>query len=350
MTTAPAPEVAALERRLRRERAARREAEAIAERVTSELYESVQLLACSHAVLDETADFVAITDAGGQIAYGNRSFGELVGVGPDELVGTSVLALLDLASQQRFEDEAAPALAGKGLWRGELVIERPDRIAVPVSQVVVAHKRSDGQVERLSFVARDITEQRALQDQLSRDATHDMLTGLANRRLFHLTLDQAVQTARDNRSPLAALFIDLDGFKQVNDTFGHDAGDQVLTVVAQRLQQHLRHNDVLARMGGDEFALLCPDVSSEAAALEVAARLTAAVNEPMNLPGVPRPLTVGMSTGIAYTDGDDFDADVLLRSADEAMYQAKWANKGGYQLLNLTIPAPRPSSDQAALG
>ena len=347
--TTPAPELAALERRLRRERAARLEAEAIAERVTRELYESVQLLACSHAVLDETADFVAITDAAGRISYGNRAFGELVGVGHDELVGTSVLALLDPSSQQRFEDEAVPALDGKGLWRGELVIERPDRIAVPVSQVVVAHKRSDGQVERLSFVARDITEQRALHDQLSRDANHDALTGLANRRLFHATLDRAVQNARETRSPLAALFIDLDGFKQVNDTFGHDAGDQVLAVVAQRLQQHLRHNDVLARMGGDEFALLCPDVSSEMAALEVAARLTAAVREPMNLRGVPQPLTIGMSTGIAYTDGDALDADVLLRAADEAMYQAKKANKGGYQLLNLAIPAPRQPSGQAVL-
>jgi diguanylate cyclase (GGDEF)-like protein/PAS domain S-box-containing protein len=333
-------DVAALERRLKRERAARLEAEAIAERVTRELYESVQLLEASHAVLDETADFVAITDARGVISYANRAFGALVGASPLELVDTNVLRLLDAASRERFRCEARPALEGCGLWRGELVLSPPDGLAMPVSQVVVAHTRSDGQVERLSFVARDITEQRALHDRLARDAHHDPLTGLANRRLFHSALAEAVASG----DPVVALFIDLDGFKQINDGFGHDVGDAVLVTVAQRLQQHLRPQDLLARMGGDEFALLCRDVRSAAAATDLAVRLTAAVSEPIQLAEVASMLRVGMSTGIAYATGDHDDPDLLIRTADAAMYEAKRAGKGAHRLVEL-LPRQRPASD-----
>jgi diguanylate cyclase (GGDEF)-like protein len=242
-----------------------------------------------------------------------------------------------------------PALTSKGLWRGELVIDRRQGVPVPVSLVVVAHTRSDGQLERMSFVARDITEQRALHDQLSRDAHSDPLTGLANRRVFYAELARTLEAARGSGAPVVALYIDLDGFKLVNDRFGHEAGDQVLVIVAQRLQQHLRNRDVLARMGGDEFALICPELSSERAALDVAERLTTAVSEPLWLQGVSEPVRIGMSTGIAFAPHAELDAETIVRRADRAMYDAKHNHNGGFQLVTLGIPGPRSESSSAVL-
>jgi diguanylate cyclase (GGDEF)-like protein len=337
VTTEPT-DVASLTRRLRRERAARFEAEAIAERVTRQMYEAAQQLVASQAVLDETADFVAITDASGVISYANRAFYELVAATPSDDETLNLLSYLDTASQARFQNDTLPTLEGKGLWRGELVLAGPDGVAVPVSQVVVAHTRSDGVIERLSFVARDITEQRALHDQLTRDAQHDALTGLANRRLFYNELERAL--SREEAHPVV-LFVDLDGFKQVNDTFGHEAGDAILTAVANRLRSHVREHEVVARMGGDEFAILCPDLADGQAGLELAERLTAAVGEPIRVRGLTEPLFIGMSTGVAVAPGRDVSVEDIIRHADVAMYTAKRTNRGSAQLLPLAIPAPR---------
>lgn len=325
------PDPAVLERRLRRERAARHEAEAVAEQTTRELYETIQQLTASKAVLDATTDFVAIADLDGRPTYVNRALGELYGAEPDAVGEINVVRLLTPQSRSRYFDEALPTLTSKGVWRGELAWERPDGTEMAVSQVLIAHRRPDGTVEQISSIARDVTEQRQLQEQLAHQALHDPLTGLANRRLFLDRLDIAQARASRGGGSLGVLYIDLDGFKHVNDTLGHEAGDHALLTVARRLQAHMRTSDTVARLGGDEFAILCEDLTGPDDAIHVAERLAAAVGEPLRVRDSE--VTIGASIGIAVAL-QPTDLDELLQQADAAMYRAKSAGKGGWYLFD----------------
>ncbi len=194
----------------------------------------------------------------------------------------------------------------------------------------VADLRHDRQLRGIVLNARDVTERMRLEEELIRQAFHDGLTSLANRALFRDRLDQAVARSERARSPLAVLLVDLDGFKQVNDSLGHDAGDQLLRAVAERFSAAVRPSDTLARLGGDEFAVLL-DSASEEEAIEVAHRLNEKLGEPVTISG--RELTVGASIGIVAHPGGPADSDDLIRHADIAMYAAKDAGRGHHQVF-----------------
>jgi diguanylate cyclase (GGDEF)-like protein len=164
--------------------------------------------------------------------------------------------------------------------------------------------------------------------ELLRLATHDTLTGLANRRLFRERLDEALRAAADNSSKTAVLYVDLDGFKQVNDRLGHAAGDQLLIGVAQRLTMSVRPGDTIARMGGDEFTVLATDLKSDDEAESLAKAIRASLTSPFVLER--NTATVGASIGIAIATGADRDAEALLRHSDGALYQAKADGKSRY--------------------
>lgn len=333
MTVGPesAPDVQRLTRRLAREQAKRAEAESIAERTLSELYDTVTELACSRALLDETTDFVSITDGDGHAIYVNRALCELIGIAPDPPYDVDLVSLLSPLSRERFESEALATLDAKGVWRGEFTLQRSGGLDLPVSQVLVAHRDAYGRLQRISAISRDVTEQRDLTDLLAHRALHDSLTGLPNRRLLYDRLDLALARSVRTGSSLAVLFMDLDGFKAVNDTHGHACGDTLLVAVADRLTARMRVVDTLARVGGDEFVLLCESVGSEDDAVDIADRLIAAVAQPIDLDGVT--VTVGMSAGIAVSHGIAVDPEVLVRHADAAMYEAKNAGKGCFRLV-----------------
>lgn len=160
-------------------------------------------------------------------------------------------------------------------------------------------------------------------------AQHDVLTGLPNRFLFKDRLQQAIAQARRRKAKLAVLFMDLDGFKQVNDTLGHQAGDALLVAVGQRLKSCLRESDTLARMGGDEFTALMVDLTEETGADRVAQSCLDALATPFTLSeGEAR---IGLSIGLAVYPYDGVDLDTLLSAADQAMYEVKRAGKCGYR-------------------
>jgi diguanylate cyclase (GGDEF)-like protein/PAS domain S-box-containing protein len=341
-------ELVTLRRRLRRERAARLEAESIAEQITRDLYEAVQQLAAAQAVLDETTDFVAITDVDGRATYLNRAYDQLLGRGSQLVDQPRSDELLAEGARERFRQDVLPVLESEGSWRGESFLSAGEGAELPVSQVLIAHRRSDGQIERISWVSRDISELRAVQERLTRQASHDPLTGLANRRHFSQQLMACLSAVRHSEPPLAVLFIDLDGFKAINDTLGHEAGDKVLTSVARRLAQQMRETDVLARFGGDEFAVLCPSVAGEDEVMRIAQRLTWAIEQPLDLDGTIA--EVGMSTGIALSRGHE-TPDALLARADAAMYQAKRAGKGSWYVGQAGgAPLPRIESGSEPAG
>jgi diguanylate cyclase (GGDEF)-like protein len=193
----------------------------------------------------------------------------------------------------------------------------------------VTDMRDDKQIRGVVLNARDVTERVQLEEELTRQAFHDGLTGLANRALFRDRLDQALARAQRSAAPIAVLLIDLDGFKQVNDTLGHDAGDQLLQQVADRFADASRPGDTLARLGGDEFAMLLED-ASESAAKTVATRLLQRLSDPVGVAG--RQLTLGASIGIVAHRGRGRSED-LIRHADVAMYAAKEAGRGRYELF-----------------
>jgi diguanylate cyclase (GGDEF)-like protein/PAS domain S-box-containing protein len=169
----------------------------------------------------------------------------------------------------------------------------------------------------------DITEQRRLQERLAREATRDPLTGVYNRGAFMTELELAL--SRRTSSPLALLFVDLDRFKEVNDSFGHEAGDAVLATIARRMQDCVRAGDVVARLGGDEFVVLCTEDIDVDEAQAVAERVRATTDEPVPVHGAP--LSIGASVGVVLGHSGD-DPTALLRAADAATYRAKQAGRG----------------------
>jgi diguanylate cyclase (GGDEF)-like protein/PAS domain S-box-containing protein len=310
---------------LARERRARKEAEAIAERTTTDLYQAVGELARAKAVLDETTDFVAITDPAGRPSYVNRMLTETFGLALGD--SRSLFDLLTPSSRGRLDNDLVGTLPAKGIVRDEFAFVRDGNGEIPVSAVLIAHRSPTGQIESLSFVGRDITEQRAMHDQLTHLALHDPLTSLPNRRLFFECLDLAIARASRTSSTCAVLVIDLDGFKTINDTLGHDAGDAVLVTVAGRLHSSLRTGDVLTRFGGDEFAAVCEEV--DPAAIErIAERLLGQAAAPIRIGTTETAVTA--SIGIALSSTGAPDPETLFRNADEAMYTAKRDGKNRY--------------------
>ncbi len=187
---------------------------------------------------------------------------------------------------------------------------------------------SAGQPRQTLVQVLDITARKEAQDHLEHAAHHDALTGLPNRRLFDARLDQAVERARGQAALLAVLFLDLDGFKGVNDTWGHAMGDRVLQAVAQRLRAQVRDTDTVARLGGDEFLILLPHLTAEREARGVAEALRGAVSEIVVIEG--QTMHLGASIGIGLYPTAASDPAALVRRADEALYHVKARGKNSY--------------------
>jgi diguanylate cyclase (GGDEF)-like protein len=172
-------------------------------------------------------------------------------------------------------------------------------------------------------MALDITEQKRAEERIQHAAYHDVLTGLPNRLLFNERLGQAISHAKRNRTQFALLYIDLDKFKPVNDTFGHAAGDWLLQAVARRIGEQVRESDTVARIGGDEFTVILREVAGREAVLAVARKIIAALCAPFLLGERAQSATLGASIGVALYPGDALDHETLIKLADASMYRAK---------------------------
>ena len=214
------------------------------------------------------------------------------------------------------------------LW--ELQIRRADGSTIWAEQRLTAVKGEDGRVVAVEGIVRDISERKKAQHDLEHLALHDSLTELPNRGWFMDQLNRSLARALRSDASLALLFIDLDGFKDVNDRYGHDVGDQVLFSVSGRLRTVVRPSDVLARLGGDEFVILCDDMAGTEVAGAIAGRVLEAFERPFRV--AAGDLAVTASIGVAVSHAGD-TASSLLQTADSAMYDAKAAGKARYHLL-----------------
>jgi diguanylate cyclase (GGDEF)-like protein/PAS domain S-box-containing protein len=288
---------------------------------------------------DTAADVVVLVDQTGVMTYVSPSSTALVGLTPDELVGRKFMSILhpdDRSNASMWMDE----LRASGSFSSELRIVRAD------GQPIWVVNSTSAVIDPLTGVAleyrtsiRDISDRKRLEAELERQALHDPLTGLGNRTLLQSRL-QVATSRRGLDNDVAVLLVDLDGFKQVNDTWGHAIGDQVLQIVASRLRSLARPSDTIARTGGDEFVLLCPETDRDEAGA-IGQRICAGIGAPVTA-GV-HTVVLGASVGVAHQRGGPADPDALLIAADHAMYAAKRAGRGGVQIAgDLTSPAASP--------
>ncbi|MEW6323911.1 MAG: EAL domain-containing protein [Nitrospirota bacterium] len=278
------------------------------------------------AVLEVTTDFVGTTDADGRFLFINKAGRAIVGI--DQKASVSSMQIVDCHppwASTLILNEAIPRAVQHGVWSGETALLTRDGREIPVSQVILAHKAADGTVEYISTIARDISERKAQTAALEYQATHDALTALPNRNLLHDRLRQAILSAQREHHALALLVLDLDRFKEINDTLGHHHGDLLLKEVGPRLRAALRESDTIARLGGDEFAVLLPSADQEGAVM-TAQKILQALERPFLFDELV--LDVEASIGIALFPEHGLDAETILRKADVAMYMAKQAGSG----------------------
>ena len=282
------------------------------------------------SVFANTQEGVLVMDGRGGVLDANPAFRDLFDLGGAPLTGRGLDELLPGASAGQALQTVRAGLREHGRFRGELDFTRPNGrrlvLLVTVNSVPGALL---GEVSRV-VVLSDITLLRERQEQLQHAAQHDPLTGLPNRALFYDRLAQAMGSARRRGAQMAVVYIDLDGFKQVNDTLGHAGGDVVLRQTGARLKAVLRETDTLARLGGDEFAAVLVDVGASADQQALLQRLLDAAASPSDVAGTRCLLSASVGAAV-YVDPAESSEQLLVR-ADRAMYRAKQAGKNRYVL------------------
>ena len=290
------------------------------------------------AIAFESQDGMIVTDAQRTMLRVNHAFTQISGYAADEVIGKTPRMLQSGRHDADFYAAMWATIQLEGVWHGEIWNRRKNGEIYPEQITITAVKGSTGPVTHYVAVLRDITERKQLEKEVAQLAFFDTLTQLPNRRLFNDRLNQSLARAQREQSSLALMFIDLDKFKPINDTYGHEAGDSVLQAVARRIESSLRASDTAARVGGDEFLVLLPDLQSKDDALAVAEKIRLALEQPfVTSNGVT--LLASASIGIAiYPDQARIQED-LLRLGDRAMYEAK--NAGG-NAVRLYIPQSEP--------
>jgi diguanylate cyclase (GGDEF)-like protein/PAS domain S-box-containing protein len=285
-------------------------------------------------ILDNVYEGILTIDEEGRIQSYNRAAEIIFGYTATEVMGRNVNMLMPApyAAEHdgylaRYQREGAPRVIGIGRKVRGL---RKDGEVFPMRLAVTEIKRGDG--KRFIGLVSDISTEEASRERIEFLALHDALTGLPNRAQFNARLEALCAKPCDGLH--AVLFLDLDGFKPINDTLGHEAGDEALRVAAHRLRHDLATNDFVARLGGDEFVAVCQGIASADAALAIGNRLLAAIAQPMTLLGTPS--RMGASIGIALLPQHGRTATDILTAADHAMYAAKRHGKGQVMLAEST--------------
>lgn len=284
-------------------------------------------------VFSHAREGVMITDPTGTIVEVNLAFTRITGYSRDEVIGANPRVLKSGRHSDEFYRALWRELIDKGHWYGEIWNRRKTGEVYAELLTISAVRDGRGRVRHLVGMFTDITQLKEHEQQLERIAHYDVLTGLPNRVLVSDRLHQAMARVRRHDQKLVLAYIDLDGFKAVNDENGHDVGDRLLMEIADRMRKCLREYDTVARLGGDEFVAVLADLRDHAASLPLIQRLLTAVAEPVSVDG--KMLRVSASIGLTYyPQADEVEADQLLRQADQAMYLAKLAGKNCFHVFD----------------
>lgn len=280
-------------------------------------------------ILNTVADGVITVDDNGGIQTFNPAAEKIFGFKKDEVIGRNIRVLLPHPLKEGFSREMGAEWA-KILSTGKEVFGmRKDGVTFPMEMAV----RELRQGENLSFtgIVRDITARKKAEEKVYNLAHFDHLTGLPNRYLLGDRLDEALKRAKRSKREISVMFMDLDGFKKINDTLGHAAGDEALKQVADRLKNSIRNTDTVARVGGDEFVVLLEELHALDETKAVAEKILQALADPLEIEG--EDFSVGASIGIGIYPEHADNATSLLICADKAMYQVKQERKGGYVIF-----------------
>ena len=296
------------------------------------LREADAAIRLSASVFDSTSEGIIVTDVNRQIVSANDAAARITGYTVAELLGQSPRMMDSDRDEDTFYEAMEREFIARGRWAGERWVRRKDGHVIRSWTSLSIIRNEAGKVVRYLDLFSDITERHSKDELLRHMALHDALTDLPNRVLLMDRLTQLMAAVQRSPHPIAVLFVDLDGFKQVNDILGHDAGDAVLKTVAQRLLGLLRTVDTVARLGGDEFVVVLNNperADHEAHTAIVAQRIIAAINVPIAVGS--EHARVGCSIGIAMHPQHGTSADALLKGGDEAMYAAKAAGKNTFR-------------------
>ncbi len=284
------------------------------------------------SVFANSYDGVMITDAENLIVDVNPAFTRITGYTREEVVGTRPDSLASGRQSPAFYAKMRATLQKDDYWHGEIWNRRKDGEAYATMLSISAVRDDTGQLQHYISVYSDISPLKEHEKELDRIAHYDPLTGIPNRRLLNDRLAVAIARTHRYELQLAVCYLDLDGFKLINDRYGHEAGDQLLIEITRRMQGVLRPDDTIARMGGDEFVLLLLQLSSEEECRMILDRILATVGEPVLIDKLA--VRVSASIGVSMQPPDDPDADVLLRHADQALYRAKRAGKSRFHIYD----------------
>ncbi len=297
-----------------------------------ESVELLQQLRLTAEVFENSNEALVITDAQGSILSVNRAYCQITGYSREEIIGENPSKLKSGKHDKAFYEAMWESLTEHGHWVGEIWDRRKNGEIFPKWLSISAIYSDKGEVTNYVGSFSDISELKGIEKELQRLAYYDSLTGLANRTLFKERLEEELNRCDRFEQHCAVLFLDLDRFKLINDTMGHAAGDELLIEVSQRVQQSLRTTDTFARMGGDEFTLLLPNIRNTDAVAYVAQNIIKLLNEPVRVGG--EEVRLGGSIGIAIYPEDGDNLETLTRHADTAMYEAKANGRSQYHFYS----------------
>ncbi|HRE15651.1 MAG TPA: EAL domain-containing protein, partial [Rhodocyclaceae bacterium] len=299
--------------------------------ITSQRQDRERLL-LADKVFASTPSGIIIANEDQIIVSVNPAFSEITGFPPEEIIGCTVRSLPSRISRSDLTN-ILRTLSHRQSWSGEIHAQTRDGrpFTAGVTATRISEAEGDGSAHYI-WMFTDISEHKHAEEQVRHLAHHDSLTGLPNRLSLQMRLNQTLPEAKRRGWNVAALFIDLDRFKYINDTLGHSAGDVLLREVAQRISSTIRASDTVARLGGDEFVVLLPDIATAADAASVAGKIIGSFAAPIQVG--QHELHTSPSIGISLFPGDGEDSDTMLRNADTAMYHAKSAGRNNFQFYS----------------
>ena len=285
----------------------------------------------SAKVFDAANEAIIITDQQNNILSVNPAFSQITGYQEEEVVGKHPNMLRSGRHDLQFYQDMWLKIQQDGFWQGEIWNRRKNGEIYPEWLSICTVKDENGTINKYIGVFSDISESYKTQQIILKQANYDSLTCLPNRNLFYDHLEQAIKSARRAGSLLSVMFIDLDGFKDINDALGHSHGDMVLQQVAERMKEIFRDVDTLARFGGNEFTVLLTDLKSETDAMPIAEKILEVIEMPILIDQNELHITASIGVSLFPNDGDDIET--LLKNADSAMYTAKAEGRNAYRFF-----------------
>ncbi|MDX1795503.1 MAG: PAS domain S-box protein [Hydrogenovibrio sp.] len=289
--------------------------------ISLEKAKNQQQMSLLSTALAATANGILITDTNGVIQWSNEALTRLTGYQPSDLIGKTPKVLNSGKQDDLFYENLWKTILKGEVWREEMVDRRKDGSELYTRQTITPMRDEKGELSHFIAVLEDISSEVAAKEQIEHMAHYDTLTNLPNRALFQDRLERVIARSKRYDQRFALLFLDLDHFKNINDTLGHDMGDALLKEAAARILNCVREMDTVARMGGDEFTVILPELKSVDDAHHIAQSIIQALLKPFELKG--EPATIGCSIGIAVYPDVGKDEETLLKHADTAMYEAK---------------------------